>query len=280
MNNTMKFGIAFIALVVFGFSLLNASWIADEPKGTIKLVGHGNWKLPVDNNDCIIDPKLALNETAYNADVRSLRTVGAYAADGVNFETELENGKIVIPLPPATNCPSDLNRPRSSITSAINAMSALEIFTPLRNGDDQKANAIINTLKGQTFPNQIWVYGNNALTQKVAKALPSVKALPIAEARQCIEDYKISGWYGDIPESCNQGKAIITLDDGFTLWGWPNRLMQRFADNDIEIFIVKDIKDGAIIGLSEASSYGDIPKSFVGTIWIDDIETLGPALKQ
>ncbi len=278
MNNSIKYSIAFIAFIVLGLSLYNASWIADEPKGKIKLVGHGKWPLPVDSNDCIIDAQLALNEKAYNADVRSLRTIGAYDADGINFETELEGGKLVIPRPPATNCLSDLERPRSGIVPAIEAMSALDIYMPLRSGDDIKADALVQALKGKTFPNQVWVYGNDILTKKVAAALPNVKALPIAAARQCITDYKSSGWYGNIPDSCAQGQAIITLDDGFALWGWPNRLMARFAENDIAILIVKDIKEGELLGLTKVDSYGDIPETFTGTIWVEDIKNLGPAL--
>ncbi len=278
MSNSIKWIIAIFGLIVFGFSLYNASWIADEPEGEIVLIGHGSWPLPVDKQDCIIDAQLALNEIAYNADVRSLRTIGAYDADAVKFESELVGNQLLIPRPPKTYCAADQNRPRSSINDAISAMSALEIFMPLEAGDDDKANAMIAALTGKAYPNQIWVYGDDDLTQKVANAIPTVKALPITAARQCINDYKSSGWYASVPDSCAQGTAIITLDDGFTLWGWPNRLMQRFAENDVEIFIVKDIQDGAIIGLDEMNSYSDIPETFVGNIWIDDIKNLGPAL--
>lgn len=278
MNNILKWVIALIVLIIFGFSLYNASWIADEPEGEIILIGHGNWPLPVDKQDCIIDPQVALNDVVYNADVRSLRTVGAYDANGVKFDTELSNGKILIQRPPKTNCASDLNRPRSTINDAIAAMSALEIFTEIKAGEDDKADALITTFQGKTYPKPVWVFGDDALSQKIAAAAPNVKALPVTEARQCITDYKASGWYGAIPDSCAQGSAIITLDDGFTLWGWPNRLMARFAENDIHIFIAKDIIDGEIIGLDDVNSYGDIPDSFVGSIWIEDIKNLGPAL--
>lgn len=278
MSNMVKYVIALAALIIFGLSLYNASWIADKPIGDIKLIGHGKWPLPVDSNDCIIDPELALGETAYNADVRSLRSIAAYDADGVNFDTELVNGNLVVPRPPATDCISDQNRPRSTIISAIQAMSRLDIYLPLRSDDDEKTQAMIGHLKNQEFSNQVWVYGDDAQTQKVAKAVPTVNALPVGAARQCITDYKLTGWYGDIPSSCDQGYAIITLDDGLTLWGWPDRLMARFAEHNIEIIIVKDIVDGEISGLEKVDSYGDIPASFVGTIWIADIENLGPAL--
>lgn len=277
MSNNLKWALAFIGLIIFGFSLYNASWIADEPKGEIALIGHGNWPLPVDKQECIIDPRVAYNDIAYNADVRSLRTIAAHDADGVKFDTELSNGKILIQRPPKTNCTTDLNRPRSSINDAITAMSALEIFTEIKAGEDDKADALIAAFKGKTYPKTVWVFGDDDLSKKISAAA-GVKALPISEARQCITDYKVSGWYGSIPDSCDQGSAIITLDDGFALWGWPNRLMARFAENGIHIFIAKDIVDGEIVGLDDVNSYGDIPDSFVGSIWIEDIENLGPAL--
>ncbi len=264
--------------IIYGIYLLNASWLADETDGEIILIGHGSWPLPVDKQNCIIDAELAYNETPYNADVRSLRSIAAHDADAVKFETELVGNQLLIPRPPKTDCAADQNRPRSNINDAISAMSALEIFMPLRASDDDKANAMIAALTGKTYPKQIWVYGDNDLTKKVADALPTVKALPVSAARQCINDYKNSGWYGNIPNSCAQGTAIITLNDGFTLWGWPDRLMQRFAENDVEIFVVKEILDGEIIGLDDVDSYSDIPDSFVGNIWIDDIKNLGTAL--
>lgn len=275
---SVKYGILAIAIVIFGFSLFNASWIANEPDGEIILVGHGKWPLPTDTNDCIIDAEIALGDTAYNADVRSLRTVGAYDADAIKFETDLVNGQLLVPRPPKTDCAADLRRPRSTINEAISAMSALQIFTAVKTDETEKADALIAALKGQSYPNQIWVYGDDDLTQKISAAVPSVKSLPVILARQCITDYKKSGWYGDVPKSCAQGNAIILIDDGFTLWGWPNRLMARFAKNDIHIFIAKDIVGDEIIGLDDVTRYGDIPESFVGTIWIEDIKNLGPAL--
>lgn len=274
----IKYSILVIALIIFGFSLFNASWIADEPDGEIILVGHGKWPLPTDTNDCIIDAEIALGDTAYNADVRSLRTVGAYDADAIKFDTDLIDGKLFVPRPPKTNCAADLERPRSTINDAISAMSALQIFTAIKAGESEKADALITALSGQNYPNQIYVYGDDKLTQKVSAALPSVKSLPVKLARQCTIDYKKSGWYGDIPKSCDQGNAIILIDDGFTLWGWPDRLMARFAKNNIDIFIAKDISDYEIIGLDDVTRYSDIPDSFVGTIWIEDIKNLGPAL--
>lgn len=278
MNNIIKYAVVAIAIIIFGFSLFNASWLADDPKGEIILVGHGNWPLPTDTDDCIIDAQIALGDTAYNADVRSLRIIGAHDADAIKFETELIDDQLFIPRPPKTECAADLERPRSSINEAISAMSALQIFTGIKAGESKKANAIIAALKGKTYTNQIYVYGDNNLTQKVSAAVPSVKSLPVKLARQCITDYKKTGWYGDIPESCDQGNAIILIDDGFTLWGWPDRLMARFAKNGIHIFIAKDIIDDEIIGLDDVTRYGDIPESFVGTIWIEDIKNLGPAL--
>lgn len=276
----VKFGIVAIALVIFGFSLFNASWIADKPQGEIILVGHGNWPLPTDVNDCIIDAELALGDTAYNADVRSLRIVGAYDANAINFDTEVKDGQILIPRPPKTKCAADLNRPRSTINDAISAMSALQIFTYVGSDENDKADALITALRGKTYPNPITIYGDDALSQKVAAAVPMVKALPVKLARQCITDYKKSGWYGDIPKSCDQGNAIILIDDYWTLWGWPDRLMSRFAENNIHIFIAQNIDGDKIIGLDDVTRYSDIPDSFVGTIWIEDIKNLGPALRR
>ena len=278
MSNLLKYGIAAIAIIIFGISLFNASWIADAPEGDIALVGHGQWELPSNKEGCIIDPQLAYNEKYYNADIRSLRTIAAYDADAISIDSTLEGGKLLIPQAANTGCARDLKRPRSTIDKAIESLSGLSIYLPIKNGEDDKADALIAAIKGKKYDNKIYAYGDDALSQKIAATLPNVDALPVNAARQCVQDYKTSGWYGNVPASCNQGKAIILMSDSLTLWGWPNRLMQRFAEKEIEIIIAKDIQDGKLIGLNDVNSYGDIPDTFVGTIWIDDIENLGPAL--
>ena len=74
---------------------------------------------------------------------------------------------------------------------------------------------------------------------------------------------------------------LLTLTDlGFTLWGWPNRFLQRMAEANVQIIIAQDVAGGQIKGLTDVNQYGDIANSYNGYIWIDKISELGPALKR
>ncbi|MFN7324812.1 MAG: hypothetical protein ACK5SM_08715, partial [Sphingomonadales bacterium] len=96
----------------------------------------------------------------------------------------------------------------------------------------------------------------------------------------CAADYRAS-LLGSVPQSCTNGVMLLTLDDlGFTLWGWPNRFLDRMAKAKTMVIIAQSVEGTAIKGLTEPSQYGEIAKDFNGYIWVDKIEELGPALRR
>ena len=77
------------------------------------------------------------------------------------------------------------------------------------------------------------------------------------------------------------GVMLLTLDElGFTLWGWPNRFLERMAKAKSTVIIAQDVTDGEIKGLTDVRQYGAIASSFNGYVWVDRIEELGPALRR
>lgn len=107
-----------------------------------------------------------------------------------------------------------------------------------------------------------------------------MRAFTVASAQQCAADYRGS-LLGSVPESCANGVMLLTLDElGYTLWGWPNRFLDRMAKAKTTVIIAQDVNDGTIKGLTDVRQYGEIASGFDGYVWIDRIDQLGPALRR
>ena len=115
---------------------------------------------------------------------------------------------------------------------------------------------------------------------RLKQARPKAQSFAIKSARQCVSDYRGS-LLGTVPEICKNGWALLTLNDlGLTLWGWPNKFLDRMAKANTQIIIAEQVKDGEIIGLSQPEEYGEIASSYNGYIWAENIAEMGPALKR
>ena len=125
------------------------------------------------------------------------------------------------------------------------------------------------------------ILGDDAAVAAVKQVKPVAWAFSISGSRLCAADYRLSGTWGSVPASCQNGTILLTLDDlGYTLWGWPNRFLDRMRNANVRVIIAEDVVDGRIKGLTDVNQYGDIAESFHGHIWVENIQDLGPALKR
>ena len=61
--------------------------------------------------------------------------------------------------------------------------------------------------------------------------------------------------------------------------GLPNRTIQRMDEVGARVLIVGPYGDDRHMGLTLPEQLGEIPSSFKGYVWVDDIWTVGPALR-
>lgn len=123
----------------------------------------------------------------------------------------------------------------------------------------------------------------------------SVEAGPVARMRQllpggwvwskdsakaCTTAYAWQGWLGLTPSACRGGTMIIPLDSQWAFAGWPNRLVARMEAVGARVIVVgpQDGKDRPM-GLDLPEQLGKVPSTFNGYVWVDDIYTVGPALR-
>lgn len=255
----------------FGFSLFHASWLASEPEGIPLLIADKGAEPTRDTQGCASGPSAS--------DVGSLAMAVASQADALNMSTQVVGGQLVIGRQFDSTCASDKSRPNSQISEALYALSKPQLLWRVKGAD--QAQMLLAALPAARKDDKQALIGDDAAVAAFKKARPDSWAFSIPAARACASDYKLSGLWGSIPESCKQGTMLLTMDQvGYTLWGWPNRFLARTGAAGLKVVIAESVEGDAITGLTDVNRYGDIANSFNGYIWIGDIEGLGPALKR
>ena len=273
MNSLLGRSAIVALLIIFGaFSLFQASWLADTPTGGPKLVASGPVDLPRDARGCTSQGAAGWGAVATSPETRMLQMAAGNEADGINIDSELVGDIAVLPRFFAGKCPSDASRARTPMQAAAAQLTKPDQFISVN--DAAHAKAALAALPAHEA--RIY-YGPDAATA----ALGDNPSFSIPAAQQCASDYGLSGMWGSVPESCQNGTMLLTLGDlGMTLWGWPNRFMARMKEANVRLIVAEDVVDGKMKGLTELSQYNDIARSYNGYIWVDNIEELGPALKR
>ena len=258
-------------MLFFGFSLFHASWLAAAPDGIPKLIAAKGAAPTRDTQGCASGPSAS--------EVGSLAMAVGSEANALNMATQVIGGKLVIARQFESKCPSDKGRPNSSIGEAVYALSKPELLWRVKGAE--QAAMLLAALPATPVEDKQALIGDDAAVAAFKTARPKAWAFSIPAAQACASDYKLSGLWGSIPESCKQGTMLLTMDQvGYTLWGWPNRFLARTGAAGLKVVIAESVEGDNITGLTDVNRYGDIANSFNGYIWIQDIEELGPALKR
>lgn len=98
--------------------------------------------------------------------------------------------------------------------------------------------------------------------------------------KACTKAYALQGWLGLTPDACRGGTLMIPLNYQFAYAGWPNRLIQRMEAVGARVIVIGPQDDAdRPMGLDLPEQLGEVPASFNGYVWVDDIYTVGPALR-
>ncbi len=109
----------------------------------------------------------------------------------------------------------------------------------------------------------------------IRKAFAGVWAWDPAAAEKCRADYLWQGWLGITPASCREATLTVPLGRRWMFAGWPNRLQARMAAANARV-VVETSPDK---GLDLPEQLGEVPASFTGYVLVEDIWTVGPALR-
>ncbi len=266
----------FLAALFFAFTLLQASWLADKPVGKPKLIADHGVEPVRDTTGCIASANAGYGTVSVGPDVGALQGAVGAGADAVRISTEVAGSELVLAPQFESKCAVDRKRTRATIAEAQAALTKPELFWQVGSADAAQILADATPANGRSI-----FVGTARSLQPLRQKRVEPAPLDIGSARQCVSDSRKFGWTGQIPQTCQDGWALLTLDDlGYTLWGWPNRFLQRMADANVRVIVADDVVDGQIKGLSDVTQYGEIADSYNGYIWVDNIAELGRALKR
>ncbi|MBL0923172.1 MAG: hypothetical protein IBJ12_01715 [Sphingomonadaceae bacterium] len=272
--------LAFAALLL-GFTLFQASWLADKPTGRPKLIADRAAEPVRDAAGCVASANSGYGGIAVSPDVGALQAAAGSGADAIRITTVIAGGALVVAPQFESKCATDQTRLHSTIADATRGLTRPELFWQI-NGETEVMQLVAALpTPAIDMPDRNIIIGDRAAVRYIKGLRPSHDAFSVAGARQCAADYRIAGIWGNVPEACRDGFMLLTLDDlGYTLWGWPNRFLARMKEAGVRLIIAQEVVDGQIRGLTEVDQYGDIANSYNGYIWVDDIEELGPALRR
>lgn len=271
----------FVAALFFGFTLLQASWLADKPTGKPKLVADHAVEPVRDTAGCIASANVGYGGAAVGPDIGALQGAVGAGADAIRITTEVTDGVLVLAPQFKSDCAADKARARAGVAETAAGMTKPELFWQLSGEEAAKLLVAELPTPEVDIAARHVIIGDDAAVKFIRNVRPAHSAFSILEARACASDYRLSGIWGGVPASCGNGTMLLTLDDlGYTLWGWPNRFLARMQSAGVRVIIAEDVANGQIKGLSDVNQYGDIANSYNGYIWVDNITDLGPALKR
>ncbi len=271
----------FFASLFFGFTLFQASWLADKPVGKPKLIADHAAEPVRDTAGCVASANRGYGGVAVGADIGALQAAAGQQADAIRVTTEAAGGVLVVARQFDSKCTADQARPHSTIAEAVAGLTRPELFWHVK--DVGAARQLVASLPVPAIDvlDRNVIIGDDSAVRFIRSLRPSHRTFSVSGARKCASDYRLSGIWGSVPASCRNGFMLLTLDDiGFTLWGWPNRFLARMKGAGVRVIIAQDVVDGQIKGLADVNQYGDIANSYNGYIWVDNIEDLGPALRR
>ncbi|WEK45567.1 MAG: glycerophosphodiester phosphodiesterase family protein [Candidatus Andeanibacterium colombiense] len=120
-------------------------------------------------------------------------------------------------------------------------------------------------------------HGTPAQVALIRAQYPEAWVWSDQSAEDCHSGYVLYGWTGITPAACAGGTLIVPIDRQWEIWGWPNRTSARMAKAGARI-VVAGPQGSTITGLSLPEQIGEIPSSFTGYLWVDDLWNVGPAL--
>lgn len=170
-----------------------------------------------------------------------------------------------------------------TVGEALDKLRRPRFLFNLKGEDPAAADRLAAKLK--TAPRQVRendhaFLGQGPVIQRAAELFPDAWVIDLDRAIECTTGYMATGWLTIVPEACENGTLLVPLNRQWLVAGWPNRTIARMDEVGARIVVVGDY-DGEHVtfGLDLPSQFGDIPDTFNGYIFVDDLYILGPALR-
>jgi glycerophosphoryl diester phosphodiesterase len=310
------------ALLLTGFSLFNASWLAPTPRGKLILVAHRGIAQQYDHrglkrDDCTAT-RIAVPEHNYIENtIRSMIDAASLGADMIELDVHpTKDGHMVVFHDWTLDCRTNGKGPvrehmlaelkgldlgygytadggrtfplrgrgvgmMPTVEEVLQALPAMPLLFNFKSRDPREADmlAAIFRRSGVPMDKRYAYYGDEAIIRRMRALAPGAWAWSRDSVRACTIGYAEWGWIGHVPKSCRNGTIVVPIDYQWAMWGWPNRFLARMAKAKAHVVVMGELGDGrSLVGLSDPTDLGRVPRDFRGYLWVEDIYTIGRAL--
>jgi glycerophosphoryl diester phosphodiesterase len=170
-----------------------------------------------------------------------------------------------------------------SLQGALAALPNTPILFNFKSNDPKEADklaAALTAAERDVVARRDAFYGASGPIERIKQLYPKAWAWTKEGAKACTKDYLLYGWTSIVPESCRDGTLFVPLNYQWAFWGWPNRLIQRMDKVGARVIVIGPYGNGENgTGLALPEQLGEIPSTFSGYVWVEDIWTVGPALR-
>ncbi|MDP9422074.1 MAG: glycerophosphodiester phosphodiesterase [Pseudomonadota bacterium] len=169
-----------------------------------------------------------------------------------------------------------------TLEEALAALPNTPIIFNFKSKDPGEADLLAAALKAagrDVVERRDAFYGHSGPVDRIRTHFPKAWAWTKDDAKACTKDYALYGWTSIVPASCRNGILMVPLNYQWAFWGWPNRLIQRMESVGAKVVVIGPRGSRAGDGLTLPEQLGEIPSSFSGYVWVEDIWTVGPALR-
>ncbi|MEJ8475444.1 glycerophosphodiester phosphodiesterase family protein [Roseibium algae] len=166
-----------------------------------------------------------------------------------------------------------------SLTEVLNRFPEGQFLVNFKSKDSTEADALAKLLaENPRWRDSIWsVYGGEIPTNRAHELMPDIMGFTKDGIKSCLKEYIALGWSGHVPDACKNTRLMIPSDYTWLIWGWPNRFQQRMQNNGTTVILTGPLKGyGGIEALQHPAEV--IPDHFIGYVWTNKIEEIGPIL--
>ena len=169
-----------------------------------------------------------------------------------------------------------------SLDEVLNAFPNGSFLIHIESNDPHEGAALALKLKKLSGPRlrDLRVYGGDRPVSVVRREMPTVRTVSRMTEKGCLITYAALGWSGYIPGDCHNRLLIVPANIAPWLWGWPNKFLGRMNSAGSNVFVVDDLQAGGVKGLNSSDDLGKLPNGYSGGIWKDQIDAIGPALRE
>jgi glycerophosphoryl diester phosphodiesterase len=152
----------------------------------------------------------------------------------------------------------------------------------IKSNDSSEADRLVAYLAkiGVKADGDLWIFADGEPRLRLAQIAPKARVIGKKDLKTCSMAYLVLGWSGAVPGSCRGKFIAIPTNLAPMFWGWPNRLIKRVEEADVEIMLVGPVGRGGGIGVDDPADLSAVPEGFHGVIMTDNIEIIGPAVRR